>query len=132
MLLALALILFLVAGCATSHRHQPVNLPSRTEHATDQTRRTWTTEREAFYQQAREWQRQAREQYSAAARPTLQHKFRQDYPSLADAEIEALADDALENGFPPEARRRPDGPIRQPPIDFLPPTWRGPHHTNRY
>ncbi len=132
MRLALALILFLLAGCTTSHRHQPVNPPSRTEQATDQTRRTWTTEREALYQQAREWQLQAREQYIATARPALQHKFRQDYPSLADAEIEALVENALEKGFRPEARRRLEGPIRQPPIDCLPPTWRGPPHSNCY
>lgn len=132
MRLALALILSLLTGCAESHRHQSVDPTSRTEQAADQTSRSWTTERKAIYQQAREWHRHAREQYMATARPTLQHKFRQDYPSLADAEIETLVDEALEKGFRPEARRRPEGPIRQPPSDCLPPTWRGPPHTNCY
>jgi hypothetical protein len=100
MRLALVLIFTLLSGCAESksQTHDPSY---------------WTEERKALYYQAREAGRQHRERYIAARRPALQLKFRHEYPTMTDEEINVLVNDALEAGLRQEAeRRRP-----MPPID---------------
>ena len=89
-------------------------------------------EREALYQQAREGARQSRERYIATTRPVLQRQFQHEYPTMPDADIEVLVNEALENGLHPEARRRPDGPIRPPHMDCLSSPWRNSVFANCY
>lgn len=91
-----------------------------------------TEEREVLYHQAREGARQSREQYIATTRPALQRQFRHEYPTMPDAEIEVLVNEALENGLRPEAGRRSDGPIRQHQIDCLSSPWRNSPFANCY
>ena len=52
-------------------------------------------EREALHQQAREDAQQSREQYIATTRPALQRKFRQEYPTMTDVDLELLVNDAV-------------------------------------
>ena len=89
-------------------------------------------EREALYQQAREGALQSREQYVATTRPALQRKFRQEYPTMTEADLELLVNDALEKGLRAEAGRRPDGPIRQPQMDCMSSSWRNSAFSNCY
>jgi len=122
MQLALALLFTLLSACA--------NLtPGKTS---DPAGSLSAEEREALYQQAREGARQSREQYVATTRPALQRQFRHEHPTMPDAEIEVLVNEALENGLRPEAGRRPDGPIRQPHMDCLSSPWRNSVFANCY
>ena len=91
-----------------------------------------TEEREALYQQAREGARQSRERYIATTRPALQQQFRHEYPTMPEAEIEVLVNDALAKGLRPEAGRRPNGPIRQPQMDCMSSPWRNSVFANCY
>lgn len=114
MRLALALFLTLVSACAgvkPGKTSGPVGSRS-------------AEEREALYQQAREGLRQAQERYIATTRPVLQRQFRHEYPTMPEAEIEVLVNDALEKGLRPVAGRRPDGPIRQHQMGCLSSPWR--------
>jgi hypothetical protein len=89
-------------------------------------------ERETLHQQAREGAQRSREQYIATTRPALQRKFRQEYPTMNDADLELLVNDALEKGLRTEAGRRPDGPIRQPQMDCMSSSWRNSAFSNCY
>ncbi|MBX3332257.1 MAG: hypothetical protein KF722_17800 [Nitrospira sp.] len=109
MRLTLALLFTLLSACA----HLKSDKPS------DRTGSLSTEERETLYQQAREAEQQSRERYIATTRPALQRKFRQEYPTMTEADLEFLVNDALEKGLRPEAGRRPDGPIRQPQMDCM-------------
>ncbi len=122
MRLALALLLTQLSACADLK-------PGKTS---EPTRSLSTVEREALYRQAREGARQARERYIATTRLALQRQFRQEYPAMPEAEIEALVNDALENGLRPEARRRSDGAIRQHQMDCLSSPWRNSVFANCY
>jgi hypothetical protein len=89
-------------------------------------------EREALHQQAREAAQQSREQYIATTRPAIQRKFRQEYPTMTETDLELLVNDALEKGLRTEAGRRPDGPIRQPQMDCMSSSWRNSAFSNCY
>jgi len=89
-------------------------------------------EREALHQQARKGAQQSREQYIATTRPALQQKFRQEYPTMHEADLELLVNNALEKGLRTEAGRRPDGPIRQPQLDCMSSSWRNSAFSNCY
>lgn len=119
---ALALLITLVSACADVKAGKTVHPAGSLS----------TVEREALYQQAREGMRQSREQYIATIRPVLQRQFRQEHPTMPDAEIELLVNDALEKGLRPEARRRPDGPVRQHQMDCLSSPWRNSVFANCY
>ena len=114
MRLALALLLTLLSACAD------LKFGKTSEPAGSRS----TVEREALYQQAREGARQARERYIATTRPVLQRQFQHEYPTMPEAEIEVLVNDALEKGLQPAAGRPPDGPIRQHQMDCLSSPWR--------
>ena len=120
--LALALLFTLLSACADL----------KPDKISDRTGRLSTEERGALYQQAREAAQQSREQYIATTRPALQRKFRQEYPTMSEADVELLVDDALEKGLRPEARRRSDGPIRQPQLDCMSSSWRNSAFSNCY
>ena len=109
MRLILALILSILSACADFN---PNNAP-------DQVGSYWTEERKALYHQAREGAQRSRERYIATTRPALLRQFRQEYPTMIEADLEVLVNDALEKGLRPEAGRRPDGPIRQPQMDCM-------------
>jgi hypothetical protein len=132
MRLALAMILTLLTGCVASRFEAVIDPESGTDQASDQSDSSWTEERKALYQKAREGLRRSRERYIATTRPILQRKFRDEYPSLTDTEIEALVNDALENGIHQETGRRPDGPIRQPAMDCMASPWGGLPNANCY
>lgn len=132
MRLALALIFTLLTGCVESRFAAAIGPESGTDQVPDQPDSSWTEERKALYQQAREGLRRSHERYIVTTRPVLQRKFRDEYPSLTDTQIEALVNDALENGLHQETGRRPDGPIRQPPMDCLSSPWGHLLHTNCY
>ncbi|HEY5931265.1 MAG TPA: hypothetical protein VIT63_00005 [Nitrospira sp.] len=114
MQLALALLVTLLSACA--------DLTPRK--ASSQTDSFSIEERTALYEQALEGARLSREQYIATTRPALQRQFRQEYPTMPEADLELLVNDALENGLRPEAGRRPDGPMRQPQMDCMSSLWR--------
>lgn len=119
---ALALLITLVSACADVKSDKTVHPAGSLS----------TVERDALYQQAREGMRQSRERYIATTRPVLQRQFRQEYPTMPEAEIELLVNDALEKGLRPEARRRPDGPVRQHQMDCLSSPWRNSVFSNCY
>jgi hypothetical protein len=48
-------------------------------------------------------ERLSREQYIAITRPSLQLKFRQEYTTMTEADIEVLVSDALAKGLHKEA-----------------------------
>jgi hypothetical protein len=123
MRLTLVLILILVTGCVASRFETATDPEFGADQAFDETDSSWTEERSALYQQAREGLRRALERYITTTRPILQRKFRDEHPSLTDTEIEALVHDALENGIHQETGRRPDGPIRQPAVDCMASPW---------
>lgn len=116
--LALALFLTLVSACADVK-------PGKTGNRSAE-------EREALYQQAREGLRQAQEGYIATTRPVLQQQFQHANPTMPEAEIEVLVNDALEKGLRPVAGRRPDGPIRQHQMDCLSSSWTNSAFANCY
>ena len=118
----LALLFILLSACADL----------KPDKISDPTGNLSTEEREALYQQARKAAQQSREQYIATTRPALQRKFRQEYPTMSEADLELLVEDALEKGLRPEARRRPDGPIRQPQLDCMSSLWSNSSFSNCY
>jgi len=122
MRIALALLFTLLSACADLK-------PGKTS---DPAGSLSTGEREALYQQAREGARQSRERYIATTRPALQRQFRHEYPTMPEAEIEVLVNDALAKGLRPEAGRRPNGPIRQPQMDCMSSPWRNSVFANCY
>ena len=119
---ALALLVTLLSACAD------LQLSKTTAPADSRS----AEEREALYQQAREGERQSREQYIATTRPALQRQFRHDYPTMPDADIDVLVNEALENGLHPKAGHRPDGPIRPHHLDCLSSPWRNSVFANCY
>ena len=122
MRIALALLFTMLSACADL---EPEKISDRTGNLS-------TEERGALYRQAREAAQRSRDQYIATTRPALQRKFRQEYPTMPEADLELLVDDALEKGLRPEARRRPDGPIRQPQLDCMSSPWRNSAFSNCY
>lgn len=94
MRLVLILIFTLLSGCAEPRSDETLD-PS-----------FWTEERKALYYQGREAGRQYRERYIAAKRPALQLKFRHEYPTMTEEEIDVLVNDALQEGLRQEAERR--------------------------
>ena len=103
MRLALALTILFLSGCATESGMTK-------EKQADQ----------AFRKQAYEAGRQYREQYIAAKRPVLRLKFRHEYPTMSEKEIEILVNDALEDGLRETAeqdmRRYFNGPGMRPSV----------------
>ncbi len=122
MRLALALLLILLSACADLKLDQTSD---RTGSLSDQ-------EREALQRQAREGAQRSREQYIATTRPALQRKFRQEYPTMNEADLELLVNGALEQGLRPEVGHRRDGPIRQPQMDCMSSPWRNSVFSNCY
>lgn len=122
MRLVVVLIFTLLGACADL----------RPDRASDRTGRVLSEEREALYQQAREAAQQSRERYIATERPSLQRKFRHEYPTMTNADIEVLVTDALEKGLRSTHERRPDGPVSQPPLDCMSSVWRNSPFTNCY
>ena len=122
MRLAVILILSLLGGCAGL----------TLDKTSDRTGSLSNQEREALHQQAREGAQQSLEQYIATTRPALQRKFRQEYPTMTEADLELLVNNALEKGLRTEAGRRPDGPIRQPQMDCMSSSWRNSAFSNCY
>ena len=112
--LALALFLALVSACADGKPGKSFGSAGNRS----------VEERDALYQQAREGLRQARERYIATTRPVLQRQFQQEYPTMPEAEIEVLVNDALEQGLRPVAGQRPDGPIGPHHMDCLSSPWK--------
>ncbi len=103
--------------------------------ASDQTDHSWTEERKALYDQAREGLRLSRERYIATTRPILERKFRREHPELTEAEIEEMINEALANGYHYGKKPRPDGPARLPPprpMNCLPPPGSWPSNPNCY
>ena len=122
MRLTLALILTLLSACTDLQ-------PNR---ATDRTGSLSIEERKALHDQALEGARVSWERYIATTRPALLRQFRQEYPTMAEADIEVLVNDALEKGLRSETGRRPDGPIRQPQMDCMSSPWRNSAFANCY
>jgi hypothetical protein len=122
MRLAVILLFTLLSACADL----------KLDKTSDRTGSLSNQERETLYQQAREGAQQSREQYIATTRPALQQKFRQGYPTMNEADLGLLVNDALDNGLRAEAGRRPDGPIRQPQMDCMSSTWRNSAFSNCY
>ncbi|MFY4727522.1 hypothetical protein [Nitrospira sp. BLG_2] len=122
MRLVVVLIFTLLSACADLKPDQ----------ASDRTGGVSSEKREALYQQASEAAQQSRERYIATERPALQRKFRQEYPTMADTDIEVLVTDALEKGLRSTHGRRPDGPVRQPPLDCMSSLWRNSPFMNCY
>ena len=122
MRLTLALILTLLSACTDLQ-------PNR---ATDRPRSLSAEERAALYDQALAGARRTRERYIATTRPALQLMFRQEHPTMTEAYLDLLVNDALEKGLRPETGRRPDGPIRQPQMDCMSSPWRNSAFANCY
>ncbi|MBX3308598.1 MAG: hypothetical protein KF751_21330 [Nitrospira sp.] len=135
MRLALVFVLSLLTGCAESRLDREVDADSRISAASDQTDRSWTEERKARYDQAREGLRLSRERYIATTRPVLERMFRQEHPELTETEIEAMVNEALAKGYHPETKSRPEGPARLPPprpMNCVPPPGSWPSNPNCY
>ncbi len=107
MRLALTLIVSLLSACAGGDRHQ----------ASDQAGSLSTKEREALYEQARKAAQRAGDRYLATEGPALELQLRQEHPTLTDADIDRLVNEALSKGLRQQRARELDGPIRQPPMD---------------
>jgi hypothetical protein len=71
--------------------------------------------RQAIRKQAYEAGRQYREQYIAAKQPVFRLKFRHQYPTMSEEEIEVLVNDALEEGLREERQRLFGGPTMRSP-----------------
>jgi hypothetical protein len=135
MRLALVFIFSLLTGCAGSRPDDGIDPGPRTDTVSDQRESSWTKERKARYDQAREGLRQSQERYIATTRPVLERMFRQEYPELTDTEIEAMVNDALAKGYHPETKSRPEGPARLPPprpTNCLSPPGSWPSNPNCY
>ncbi|SPP64738.1 hypothetical protein [Nitrospira lenta] len=76
-----------------------------------------TPARKKMYEKAYEAGRQYREQYIAAKRPVFRLKYRHEYPTMSDEEVEVLVNDALEDGLREEARRRSAGSVVKPSVN---------------
>ena len=122
MRLVLVLIFTLLSACVDLQPDQ----------ASNRTGGLSAKERGALYEQAREAARLSRERYIAVERPALQLKFREEYPTIAETDLELLVNDALEKGVRQQAGRRADGPIRQPPMDCMSSVWRSSALINCY
>lgn len=122
MQLALALIFTLLSACADLNPHK----------ASYRTGSLSNEQRKALYDQTLEGARLSRERYIATTRPALQRQFRQEYPTMTEADLELLVNDALEKGLHQETGRRPDGPIRQPQMDCMSSPWRNSAFSNCY
>jgi len=107
MWLALALIVTLLTACALVDRN----------HTSDRAGSLSTKERKALHEQAREAARLSAARYLAIERPALERKLRQEHPTMTDADIDLLVDDALSKGLRQPPERSPDGPLRPPPMD---------------
>ena len=74
----------------------------------------------ALRRQANEAGRQFRQQYIAAKRPVLRLKFRHEYPTMSEEEIEVLVNDAVEEGvqeaLEQERQRLFGGSVMRPPL----------------
>lgn len=93
MRLALVLTILFLCGCATESGL------TKEERA-----------QQAHLKQAYETGRQYRQHYIAAKRPVFQLKFRHQYPTMSEEEIEVLVNDALEEGLREERQRLFGGP----------------------
>ena len=105
MRLTLALILTLLSACTDLQ-------PKR---ATDRTGNLSTDERAALYDQALGGARVSWQRYIATTRPALQLKFRQEYPTMTEADLDLLVNNALEKGLNQEVGRQRLDP-KSPPI----------------
>ena len=105
MRLTLALILTLLSACTDLQ-------PNR---ATDRTGNLSTDERAALYDQALKGARLSRERYIATTRPALLRQFRQEYPTMTEADLDLLLNEALEKGLHQEVGRQRLDP-KSPPI----------------
>ena len=85
----------------------------------------WTKERMAEADELNALGKRWRQQYIAAKRPVFRLKFRHEYPSMSDEEIEVLVNDALEEGLQETMQKNserlfdePDmrSPIVMPPV----------------
>ena len=70
----------------------------------------------ALRKQAYEAGRQFRDRYIAAKRPVLRLKFRHEYPTMSEQEIEILVNDALEDGLRKEPTPHFGEPIMSPSV----------------
>lgn len=113
MRLALALIFPLLSACI----ELDLNM------STDRPRSLSTEERAALHDQAREGARLSWERYVATTRPALERQFRQEYPTMTQADLELLVNDALEKGLHQEVGRQRLDP-KSPPINCMGP-YRG-------
>ena len=104
MRLTLALIFPLLSSCSDLQPNQ----------GTDRTGSMSTAERAALYEQALAGARLSWERYIAAERPVLQQKFRQEYPTMTEADLDLLVNDALEKGLRQEAGRKREKPPMRP------------------
>ena len=108
MRLVLALTALLLSGCASTS--PTAAHPSLDEERADRAR----------LKQAYEIGRQWRQQYIAAKRPVFRLKFRHEYPSMSEEEIEVLVNDAVEEGLQKavqkERERTFGGPVASPPV----------------
>lgn len=95
MQLALVLVIFFLSGCATESEDRA---------------------HQARLKQAYESGRQLRQQYIAAKRPVFRLKFRHEYPTMSEEEIEVLVNDAVEEGLRQETQRLGRGPVTRPPV----------------
>jgi uncharacterized protein YceK len=103
MQLALVLAILFLSGCAGESRltkEKQANQASR--------------------MQAYEAGQQFRQQYITAKRPVLDLKYRHQYPTMSEEEIEILVNDAVEDGLrqagEQEMRRRFEGSLMRPPV----------------
>ena len=103
MRLALVLTILFLSGCATESG------------LTNEERA-----HQARLKQAYESGRQFRQQYIADKRPVFQLKFRHQYPTMSEEEIEVLVNDALKDGLretsEQERQRLFGGSLLQPPV----------------
>ena len=118
--LALALLFTLLSACADLKPDQ----------ASNPTGSLSNQEREALHRQARDDAQQSRERYIATTRPALQLKFSKEYPTMNEADLELLVNDALEKGLRSAAGHQADGPIRQPQMDCMSSSWRNSAFSN--
>lgn len=88
--------------------------------AVDQYGNPWTEERKAFAKKVNELAKRFAQQYRAAKRPVFRLKFRHQYPTMSEEEIEVLIDDAVEEGLrdamQKEGQRLFGGPVMGPPV----------------
>ncbi len=76
----------------------------------------WTPERKAEADELNALGKRLAQQYIAAKRPVFRLKFRHEYPSMSEEEIEVLVNDAVEEGLQKERERLFGGPVTSPPV----------------